>query len=370
MTSHTFFSSSSHTVTQAFDCVATHELLRELIQTLACDFASKANPGDILRREPAELQPPKETTGASLKVLVIGASHGSRLAVKLKLRDCNVTNLAIPGWLPTDSNLAKLEDELTKLGDLTDTHVIVDLFSNSAYRYVSEDDGSLAPPMKIDGVYHMGGKVTTCANDVLGTIVSKAKKMFTLLKGKVVVLPPLPRYLYSSCCSRPGHCQGAGTKETVERLLDQTLALKKPIVNALIKNGIQNFTVPDTLQLMFGETIEKIDAGLQKVSSVDGVHLTHNGYSNLADVVKKLVTPDTASCSAAGAETRTRTSFFWRGFVSPVGTPRPKQNAQAYKQARVSSGHVRKFTTGSRRGGPSGSFGRGRGRGASYGKKF
>jgi hypothetical protein len=56
MTTHTFYASTSHTVTQGFDSVATEALVRDLIDMLASDFASSANSGDILCREQAQYQ--------------------------------------------------------------------------------------------------------------------------------------------------------------------------------------------------------------------------------------------------------------------------------------------------------------------------
>ena len=366
MTTHTFFCSSSHMVTPAWDQVATNELLRDLLDTLTIDFGSKANSGDILCREPAEPQIPMDIESTPQKVIVIGASHSVRLADLLKMRNCNVTNLSVPGWVASETNIGKIETELSTIGKecCNSSTAVIDLFSNSAYRYITED-GSLAPPMKLDGVYHMGGKVTTCTPDTIGSIINRSKNLLSHLGGKKVFLPPLPRYLYVSCCGRSGHCDGVGDRESVQELLEQTLGLRKVIATSLVKAGVTDFVVLDTLHLMYGDTVQKVDEGLQRDSSSDGVHLTHNGYGTLADTVKNAIKPVSASLSVPGT---VRQSYFWRGFVSPVGTPRPKAFAQTYKQNRSSSGSIRKRGQDYRRGGPYG--GGGRGRGSGFGKRF
>lgn len=250
-----------------------------------------------------------DTSTLATNVVVIGASHCTKLGTLLKMRNLPVTNLAVPGWTATDSNIEKIESEVSKLRASKDTIFVIDLFSNSSFRYETED-GTLAPPMKIDGVYHMGGKVTTCTPETIGTIVARSKNFLSCLCGKKVFLPPLPRYLYTSCCGRTGHCDGLGVKESVNDLLEKTLGLRKVIAASLVKAGITDLVVPDTLHLMYGETVTKVDEGLQKDASSDGVHLTHNMYRTLADTVKTVITPVSASLSVPG--TAMRQSYFWR----------------------------------------------------------
>ena len=355
----TFFLSSSHTVTQTFDDTATNELIRNLIDTLNTDFGINANSGDILCREPAECTVPMDQNDHQIPVIIIGASHAGRIASKLKMRGCDVTDLSIPGWTATPPNLLRMKEEVANLGDIKDTCVILDLFSNSTYRYVTED-GELAPPMKLDGVYHMAGKVATCSKETIGTIVSNAKSVLQHLPGQKIVLPPLPRYLYQGCCTRTGHCKGVGTEDTVTELIESTLCLKKVIAAAFVKNGAKNFTVPSVLQDTFGTTAKEIGTNLKKVTSVDGVHLTHSGYCAIADTLKKCITTVSAPSSLVAGTPRP--GYFWRGFLSPVGTPRVKQHAQTYKQQRLGGSFSRKRVhSDSRGGGPSRGGPRGRG---------
>jgi hypothetical protein len=39
---------------------------------------------------------------------------------------------------------------------------------------------------------------------------------------------------------------------------------------------------------------------------------------------------DAAACSVSAARNPTKGSFYWRGFLSPVGSARPKNNHAAY----------------------------------------
>ena len=361
MLSQTFIVSSSHTVTQGFDGVATDGLLRDLIDGLASDFACRANSGDILCREQAEPHVPMELPSKPIPVINIGASHSKRLAGMLRMRNCDVTDLSVPGWLVTEKNVESVEAEVKKLSNTGEYEAVIDLFSNSTYKYETED-GTLAPPMKIDGVYHMAGKVSVCNKETIENVISKSKSLLNCISCKKLFLTPLPRYLYTSCCDRDGHCPGTGTLEHVTKIVDDTLSLKKKIANGLIKNGITNFVVIDVLSCFGGNTPEIVE-NVKDVSSSDGVHLVSNGYSLLADKIRKELncTSVPLVVNVSGSSNASRGGYFWRGFLSPVGTPRPKQFAQSYKHSRQAGGKWKKAPTGGRGGNSSGSTYRGRG---------
>ena len=361
MVSHTFVTSSSHTVTQGFDGVATDGLLRDLIDGLASDFACRANSGDILCREQAEPQVPMEESSKPNCIINIGASHSKRLAGMLRMRNCDVTDLSVPGWLVNDKNVGNVESEVKKLSNIGEYEAVIDLFSNSTYKYETEE-GTLAPPMKLDGIYHMAGKVCVCTKDTIENVISKSKNLLSCLQCKKLFVTPLPRYLYTSCCDRDGHCPGTGTLETVTQLVDDTSKLKKIIANGLIKNGISNFVIVDALSC-FGSSTPEIVEGLKNVSSSDGVHFTSSGYSMVADKIRKELTNTSVSVAVnvSGSSNASRGGYFWRGFLSPVGTPRPKQFAQSYKQSRQAGGKWKRTPSGGRGRNPSGGPGRGRG---------
>jgi hypothetical protein len=84
--------------------------------------------------------------------------------------------------------------------------------------------------------------------------------------------------------------------------------------------------------------------GLKHKMSADGVHFTKHGYEKLAEtVVKCCKTQFEKSVSAASivsarpAGTRQKT-FYWRGFVSPVGSSRPASRTAAYLAAHPGGG--------------------------------
>ncbi len=85
-------------------------------------------------------------------------------------------------------------------------------------------------------------------------------------------------------------------------------------------------------------------AGLKHVMAADGVHFTPHGYEKIADTVVKVCKThleklDTAaSLVSAGPVNVKPKTFYWRGFVSPVGSLRPSAHASAYKAAHPGGG--------------------------------
>jgi hypothetical protein len=90
--------------------------------------------------------------------------------------------------------------------------------------------------------------------------------------------------------------------------------------------------------------IKEKAVGLKHIMSAHGVHFTKHGYEKLAEtVVKCCKTQFEKSVSAASIVSARRVgtrqkTFYWRGFVSPVGSSRPASRTAAYLAAHPSGG--------------------------------
>ncbi len=77
---------------------------------------------------------------------------------------------------------------------------------------------------------------------------------------------------------------------------------------------------------------------LQTHMCSDGVHFTDSGYKCLSSHINSIPDNKTKNFSAAplnisGTRRAGKQSFYWRGFVSPVGTGRPTNHKAAYLQS-------------------------------------
>ena len=340
---YTFKYSSSHTATHGMDSMATHELLRTLLSNLSTDFGFIANLEGPSLEEPVGQQGTVETKPD--KIIIIGASHGKRLYSALSKRNIDCIDLTIPGWAPTAENIEALLVKISELGIVVENcYVVLDVLSNIVFRF-EQYDGSLSLPFKSNGVYHMGGKVMVCSREIILNTLSSTKELFLKFPGTKIVTLPIPRFLFAPCCARKGHCAYAGSPSLIAATLESTLGLRKHIQDGLIKAGITNFVVPDLLQQVLNEKsdIKVMGNNLKALTSQDNVHLTPEGYNKIADVIINVIEDKKSAAifSVSGPVAAPKSGFYWRGFMSPVGTTRAKHGATTYKQARVGGGKWR-----------------------------
>jgi len=234
-------------------------------------------------------------------------------------------------------------DEIGKLGNITNAVGILDLASNTTFRYVNQDDGSLSLPYKHDGKYHMDGKVTICTPDMTQTLLAKAAPLLDAIPGLKICIPPLPRYLTTPCCGNNEHCDGMNEPGYVTDLVGKTMAVRKHMRDTLIAKGGQSCWVPDLVrQLVPGITdTAEIGTVLCELSGDDGVHLTDVGYGKLAAIIVETVHTRTLANSDIAGKNEKGRSFYWRGFSSPVGSARAKNSCFSYKEAHPGGGKWR-----------------------------
>jgi hypothetical protein len=101
--------------------------------------------------------------------------------------------------------------------------------------------------------------------------------------------------------------------------------------------GSKRFWVPNLIGQLLPACngLAEQAAGLRDIAAADGVHFTKHGYEKLAHtivncsktLVEKLYTAKNSvsdASSSHGLHRRGPKSFFWRGFVLPVGSERPR----------------------------------------------
>jgi hypothetical protein len=333
---------SSHTTVRGLDSVASNELVRTLLDLLQCNFATVANSEELLSVEPAsQIEGGKDIS----RLIICGGSNMSKIVPILSNMGYMVVDLTISGWTPTEKNILTLRESIQNLPEVPGTAVILDLLGNVAFRQ-AQLDGTLALPFKSGGKFHIEGKVHVCNNSSLSTIITSLKPVLDVLAEEFLFCSPIPRFLFNGCCSSPDHCVGTDDDVYVSSLLQETLALRNVCKSALQALGKKNAWVPDLVGNLLPACngLKEKAVGLKHIMSADGVHFTKHGYEKLAEtVVKCCKTQFEKSVSAASivsarpAGTRQKT-FYWRGFVSPVGSSRPASRTAAYLAAHPGGG--------------------------------
>jgi len=228
LVSHKFTSSSCVPWTLPITGGKSDELLHALLTQLTPKFGCNAHPEVILAREPAEQEGAMDTSSSTGQVIVCGGSNCKRLAALLTERGVSVTDLTVPGWTPTTSNISKLSSDIELL-NLSPTSILIsDLLSNVSFCY-EQLNGSLALPVKSGGIFHMYGRVSVSSKDSFHHVMEKLVPIFKSVPGMKICLPPLPRYLHNPCCLLDGHCEDLGDANYAPELLEKTIGLRKTI---------------------------------------------------------------------------------------------------------------------------------------------
>ncbi len=252
------------------------------------------------------------------KVILVGASNMTPASQFFADCELSTENHSIPGWMPTAENVQKMS-ELVEDKAKGGAAFVFDILSNSAVRY-EQFDGTTALPFKSSGRYHLGGGVVPTPIATFKKVIEHVLPIFKAKGNSACIkIPPLPRYIFSRCCTDASHCTNADKNDFPTKMLTGFTQQRNELIKSLLQHGLTNFKVLDvgciTTSATTASLPEKLEE-LRKVSAGDGIHFSANGYRNLAQ--------RTLSClktlrSEKPKPTR-KSTFFWRGFRSPRGS--------------------------------------------------
>jgi hypothetical protein len=336
---HCFIFHNSCPVTlKGVDRKATEELTRVLINCLNRDFNTNVNPEIVIANSWAgsgtEPDPSDnmDATGLTNHVVLIGASNMRRLIPFLKSNGHSVTDLTQSSWLATPDNIDHIIAKLNTISPDSSTTVILELYGNSTYRY-RQFDGTMALPYKLNNGYHMEGEVGVCDTETFVRLCGTTSGIYEACKDSIkIVIPPLPRYLYTSCCGNKRHCTNRANDDYTLSLLQATTHFRPLLKDALLRQGTENFFVLDGIGALLGilpgenrGAPSEIIKDLEKYCAADGVHYSEPGYANFAKTAMAASTGIANGSLTKSALKNPKNAnfagqtYFWRGFTSPVG---------------------------------------------------
>ena len=315
---------------KAFDLKATNELLTSLLLCLEKDFHVIADPELLLRREPTVCPMICDDESAE-SIIIVGASIMKKVAVLCKDSVENVHDHTVSGWIASPSNISKVCEELDITLTVADakTLCVLDFLSNSTFRYTLYD-GTQSLPMRLQSGYHLPGDVVICDNNVIVKLVDNVMPLITKLGGMpMVIIPPLPRYIFSGCCDDAEHCTNVSHDGYQETVLDGLTRIRNCLVKELRVRGLVNFWVTEWADVCGcdGNSSKKdVLTALKKVVANDAVHFNENGYTFLKNEILKSwkMLNDRKESVLTKVSSK---SFYWRGFVSRNGSRTHKEAA-------------------------------------------
>ena len=202
-------------------------------------------------------------------------------------------------------------------------------------------------PVKIGGRYHLPGKIAGSSKEQIFASLAKLKPVFDLLRGDKIFISPLPRYTHTACCQIEGHCVGVGTVGHAANMANISNAVRK-LTRDFLHSRVSKVWVPDVLGMLLPDqsTDSVIDDRLRSMYSKDGVHLTVEGYKVLTGIYDSLIANKMSvqnSVSGSSAVSGRNKTFFWKGFVSPVGSSRPDNLSSLHKNRAIGKRHTGSF---------------------------
>jgi hypothetical protein len=329
------FFSSDPAILPEMSCTVIKEILNILLSALQSNFSFALDPEVILPRV--------AISGEDLKlkkhVVCIGSSILKQLIPHLQAAGYTVTDLTIPGWVASEENINSLIKKLSDLKLEPGFSVILDVFGNGAYRY-GQFDGTQSLPFKENGRYHYAGPVTLCGDDIFRRIIKLlGPVLLSAQTARKIVIPPLPRYVFNTCCGTASHCTNFSEESYAESILNGVSRLRGILKKECANLGMRNHWTLDGIGALLGTNLgesygtnKEALPELRAVLAKDGVHLEPAGNRNVSkaiiEAIEKLAIGyaqsdpvlDTGSGSGfSGGCPRKEKSFFWRGFSSPTG---------------------------------------------------
>ncbi len=292
------------------------ELVHSLVDTIHRCLQTCASPENFLARDPVMC----ESVNHDQKVVLIGASNLGCCAQRLRDRGKLVVDLTQPGWLASKENILSLAEKLKSMECSETATLVFDLFGNSSFRF-EQFDGSFSMPFKQGGRYHLTGKIVACPLPVYKKILENTAQLLKVNQSaRVVIVPPLPRYLFSGCCRQSGHSTNVGDPNHSNTLLSDTIGLRNHLKKFASSLGIKRCRVLDSCCVAdcptIANTLSRLEAR-KKVSAQDGVHFTADGYTNMANAILR---GESQLSETSKMFRSAKQSHYWRGFRSIRGS--------------------------------------------------
>ncbi len=215
------------------------------------------------------------------KILTIGGSHAGRISDEFEERGYTVLKVCKPGWRankhPVSEIVPQVEELLKQLRE--DDIIIIECLDNTAYYWRTEEGGDIPVRKYVNGEYHVEGDLVLATRERKALMLDNLEPLLRVLRHrKVILVTPMPRYLYESCCGREDHVPNRmedGFEEELRRSLGEfRLNIEKLL---FIRN--YRFKVVDP-----SPALPRVDSDGVAVWGNDPVHPLEHGYRLLMDL--------------------------------------------------------------------------------------
>jgi len=256
------------------------ELEERITKTMICELNNMFNLQ--LGHEPILDRTRSEPVPGRMKFLTIGGSHSIREGKSLAAKGYDVLTCAIGGWKPTESACKEMTASVEKsLASLTnDDIVVVHCWDNIAFMARTEEGGDLPIRKDEKGKHHVEGEIVLAGKDRLYMFFKNCIPFLKLLDGRrVLFLTPMPRYIYTSCCTASEHAPNR-VEDDFERVIRQKLIeVRDYFKDFIFTSGIRGTVLNP------GLCVPEADEDGNRLWGTDPVHPLQAGYDKIAELI-------------------------------------------------------------------------------------
>jgi hypothetical protein len=237
--------------------------------------------------------PPSRLSGrgtGEFRFVIVGSSHAIRLAEALKKTGALTVLAAKPGWRISKAaveDLVKLTSECLDAAGKSagEDFFIFQLFDNSFHMARSEECTYLPHSKDSNGRYHVFGEAVLAPRDTQFEMFRTCIPILKQAAGKnSVMLAPLPRYLYSSCCEDPEHVAGLDSPNHRGKMRDEVDSARQHLKDFAWSCGIRNAKALNPgRSLMESAALEEEED--RHLWLADPVHPSEDAYGIIAKMI-------------------------------------------------------------------------------------
>jgi hypothetical protein len=356
------------------------ELVANMVEELNSGFMTELGEPVVAECDPDDAEVGEEPNKyADLKLIFIGGSHAYRMAAAADNLGLDVENMATPGFRVTDNSI---ENAVELLRDILEgcekrAVVIYHLYDNNVF-FSCKQDGSRALPEKIDGVYHVEGRLEFADYHTVKHLVNSTVPL--LRAGgdfEKIILSPFLRYLKSYCRDK-SHVTNRKDPEYFGKLGEAIRNMRESIKDTVYGKKIRNFKVLDPTALL--ETDDDDDVAtavkLKEYLKDNPVHLTADGFADIVQgLLDKILDGDftrksrgsfstlAGTGTARGAKNRIQSCGEWVDKDDAIAQRSDTKNWKGRGRGKFARGHRGGYRGGNRGGSRGGGFGGGLGGG-------
>jgi hypothetical protein len=227
------------------------------------------------------------------KVVLIRASHSSRMTDELDDTCLEVVDISVRGWKISEKSVDEKVKELTEIVSQYDekrTTIVYQLYDNSAFFAKKADDTRALPEKGPDGKFHVDGRLDIVTRDEAKRMVSTS---FPLLRAggqcRNIILTPGSRYRYNPCCLTRGHCSKLSERNYGKWMEEKLSELKNTVRDYVRMRNIKRAMVMELCQLIKPPAGQSEYLHEEEIWGEDPVHMTRKGYKLAAAGIESLV---------------------------------------------------------------------------------